>query len=114
MFDDLLVQRCLVQEASIVRTGSGEVRESWSDSAEGTMPCLVRFARMPADIPPGVESGVTHVIYVRRLAVGERTLRVVVDGVPYRVIEAKDPGARGHHHELLCRREGPSEDEEEE
>jgi len=104
-FDSLLVQTGRLEEVVPVtlRTTSGEVIETWQPVGE--FRCLRRNAKEPADLAPGIDSAVTDVIYARPFVTDGRTLRVVLEGITYRIVSARNPGQRQHHLELLCRRE---------
>lgn len=105
-FADLLVQRARLERGTLSNVaGSEEVAWAlWNAS----VPVLVRLARPPADLRLGTDEAVTHVIYCNPLAElkaePDALWRFVVDGQTYRLVDFKDPGARGHHLEVGARR----------
>jgi len=101
----LLKHRALTETVTgVTRSASGEEEETWT-AQDSELPCLLREARAPVDVPMWQESSVTHII---DLNFEERFLsgvwRFTIDEREYRVIEPKDAGKRGVFLKLKVRR----------
>ncbi len=105
-FPGLLTQTATLQKATLTRTGTGEESPTWADVTD--LSCLLRQARVPADVKLGVEEDVTHILYCEPLAdlldAPKSTFRFLVGAEEYLYVSAADPGHRGHHFEVRVRR----------
>ncbi len=106
MFRDLLTQRADLERGTVSNVDGAE-QTAWRLALAG-VPVLVRQARPPADLRLGVDETVTHVLYclpLREIAdAPQGPWRFVVGGQTYVVVDARDPGGRGHHLEVRVRR----------
>lgn len=108
-FDDLLVQHARLERGAVTLSATGEEVVTWA-LEQAAVPVLVRPARVPADLRPGEQETVTHVIFSRpNRALQEDPRghwRMLVGGREYVLIDPEDAAARGHHLEIRARRLG--------
>lgn len=103
---DLLVQRAKLEKATVTRSATGEETDTWTTQFTD-VPVLVRPLKSDADVPHGLSEAVTHMVHMEVLTdVLSGRWRAIVDGREYRFVDVRDPGQRGHHYEVLSRREG--------
>lgn len=102
----LLRNTVVVQRRAVEINATGEEEESWSDLL--TVPASVQDAsptEMSTDIDGPVVIDAT--VYTATADIRHRDRLRQTDASPertYEVIVARDPGGRGHHLEIDCRR----------
>lgn len=106
-FDDLMIQRADLERGTKSTSASGDEIVAWALAQSG-IACYVRPARVPADLRPGENETVSHLIYcrpIRALLDAPRAdWRMIVGGHEYVLLDPEDAAARGHHLEIRARR----------
>lgn len=100
-----LSQRGALEEATQTRSSGGDIVDTWTAKVQ-QVPMLLRFAKSVSDVPPGVSSVITHVIYLEPylpLRIGK--WRMLFQGLPYLIVSAIDQGGQNKLWKLLVRRE---------